>query len=347
MESAGKGSLLMTQNIIGGPVVDVHAHCYVDEVDRVIAGVPEASAERAAQLTLFGKQSIEVNAKRFAGEWHTRMTDIDVRLGAMDAMGVDVQAVSVTPLQYHYWAGRELSEVIVRTINESLACTAAHAPDRLVALATVALQFPDCGADQLRHAVTELGMRGVQISSNARGRDFSDRGYDPLWDTAQELGVPIFVHPWGCDYSDRLSSFYLGNIIGQPLETTTALYHMVFGGVLDRFPDLIVCGAHGGGYFPHYLGRADHAFRVRPESRTMARPPSDYLESLYFDSLVYRTDTLEALIAAAGHDRVVLGTDYPYDMAEDAPMERLSVLDTAAARAVAGETAARLLRLTI
>jgi aminocarboxymuconate-semialdehyde decarboxylase len=183
-------------------------------------------------------------------------------------------------------------------------------PGRLVGLATAALQHPGLAAEQLAEAVGKLGLRGVEISTSAAGRDLSDP-FEPFFAAAASLGAFIFIHPWGCSLGERLNSWYLGNMIGQPAETTLALSHLIFGGVLDRHPDLIVCGAHGGGYLPQYVGRADHAYAVRPESAAMKQPPSAYLRQLYFDSLVYTPGTASQLIDAAGPGHVLLGTDYP------------------------------------
>ncbi len=208
----------------------------------------------------------------------------------------------------------------------------AQRPDRLAGLATVALQHPDLAADQLRMAHSQLGLRGVEISTSVAGNDLSDPALDPFWAAAEQLGSFVFIHPWGCSLGPRLALAYLGNIVGQPAETTVALHHLVFGGVLDRFPALRICAAHGGGYFPHYLARADHAYEVRPESRTMARRPSDYLDTLYFDSLVYTHDTLSRLLSVVGPDHVLLGTDYPFDMGVPDPVDRIESLGLPALR---------------
>ena len=207
------------------------------------------------------------------------------------------------------------------------------------------MQHPELAADQLRSAHSQLGLRGVESSTSVAGKDLSDPGLDPFWAAAEQLGSFIFIHPWGCSLGSRLSLAYLGNIVGQPAETTVALHHLVFGGVLDRFPGLRICAAHGGGYFPHYLARADHAYEVRPECRTMARPPSAYLATLYFDSLVYTDDALSRLLSVAGPGHVLLGTDYPFDMGVTDPVDRIESLGLPAADrdAIAGATAARLL----
>ena len=190
-------------------------------------------------------------------------------------------------------------------------------------------------------------MRGVEISTSVAGRDLSDRSLDPFWAAAEELGSFVFIHPWGCSLGSRLALAYLGNVVGNPTETTVALHHLVFGGVLDRFPRLRICAAHGGGYFPHYLGRADHAYAVRPESRTMQRRPNDYLDTLHFDSLVYTPGDLSRLVGVAGADHVLLGTDYPFDMGVSDPVQRIDAIGLSEPDrdAVVGGNAARLLGL--
>lgn len=327
------------------PVVDVHAHVLIPQVTKLVADFPGFAAEQVEQSRLFGAEALAINAERFRREWLKPLTDFDVRLSLMDSSSVDVQVVSISPTQYHYWADHQLARDIVDTANRELAALTYRAPRRLVGLATVALQHPELAAEQLRYAVTAQGLRGVQIGTAAGGRDFSHPLFEDFWATAAELGVMIFIHPWGCDLAGRLSSFYLGNIVGQPLETTVALSHLIFGGVLDRHPGLRVCGAHGGGYLPQYLGRADHAYEARPDCRTMSRRPSEYLPLLYFDSLVYRTDTLRHLVAVAGADRVLMGSDYPFDMGIAAPLQQLEGLSETEWRAVAGGNAAELMGL--
>ena len=325
--------------------VDVHAHIDAPDVYGLVQDEPGLAAEQAAQFATFGAGSIQRNAELMTTSYRPLLDDLSARLAQMDASGVDIQAISVVPTLYHYWADAPLANDIVAVANEHIAEAVAEKPDRLVGLATVALQHPELAADQLRMAHTQLDMRGAEISTSVPGRDLSDPALDPFWAAAEELGSFLFIHPWGCSLGSRLALGYLGNVIGQPAETTVALHHLVFGGVLDRFPSLRICAAHGGGYFPHYLGRADHAYQVRPESRRMARPPSEYLDSLYFDSLVYTDDTLSRLVSIAGADHILLGTDYPFDMGVTDPVERIGAigLPPAGRDAITGGNAARLL----
>jgi aminocarboxymuconate-semialdehyde decarboxylase len=333
-------------SVAAPPVVDVHAHTVVPAVAGLVAGHTGLAAELEDQARTFGPASMEQNAKLITGVYGPLLNDIPTRFGVMDAAGVDIQSVSIIPTQYHYWADAGLADTIVAAANEHIAALADAHPDRLVGLATVSLQHPDRAAGQLRHAMTALGLRGVEISTSAAGCDFSDPYFEPFWVEAEALGAFVFIHPWGCSLGERLSPFYLGNVIGQPVETTIALSHLIFGGVLDRHPGLRICGAHGGGYLPYYAGRSDHAWEVRPESRTTVHPPSHYLRRLWFDALVYRPDSLRLLVDVAGADHVLLGTDYPFDMSVTDPVDRLDAVPGLSEReraAIAGATAAGLL----
>jgi len=327
--------------------VDVHAHVDVPAIGPLVQGQPGLAAEQAGLLATFGLDSTRLNITLASTTYRPLLDDLATRLAQMDESGVDVQVVSTVPTLYHYWAEPALAADIVAAANSHIAQFVAQRPDRFVGLAAVALQHPTAAAEQLCAATKEQGMRGVEISTSVAGRDLSDRSLDPFWAAAEELGSFVFIHPWGCSLGSRLAMGYLGNVVGNPTETTLALHHLVFGGVLDRFPRLRICAAHGGGYFPHYLGRADHAYAVRPESRTMQRRPSDYLDSLNFDSLVYTPGDLSRLVAVAGADHVLLGTDYPFDMGVTDPLQRIDAIGLAEwdRDAVVGGNAARLLAL--
>ena len=328
------------------PVVDVHAHTLVRDVQLLVSRQPGFLDHQARERCAVGAATTDLDGDRLAGLWLRPLVDLDTRLSTMNAAGVDVQAVSVTPTQYHYWADRVLACDIVDTINNEIGGLIQRAPDRLIGIGTVALQYPDLAAEQLRRAVDDFDFRGVQISSTSAGRDLSHPDLDPFWSIAESLGIVVFIHPWGGGFGDRLATAYLGDVVGQPAETTVALSHLVFGGVLDRFPGLVVCAAHGGGYFPHSLGRADHAYQVRPACRTMLHRPSHYLSRMYVDSLVHTDDTLARLVAAVGPERVLLGSDYPYDMGAGDPLTGLGSLSSDARAAVGGGNARVLLRVS-
>ncbi|NUS79329.1 MAG: amidohydrolase, partial [Streptomyces sp.] len=262
----------------------------------------------------------------------------------LDAMGVDVQVVGPMPM-HHYWADPDLALDLARTTNEAVAAHCAEAPDRLYGLGTIPLQHPDLAVALLDRAATEHGLYGVSVSTTVDGRELADPVHDPVWHKAEELGAVVFVHPWGCSLGARLATHYLGNTVGQPVETAVALSRLIFTGVLDRFPRLKLVAAHGGGYLPTYIGRSDHAWRVRRDARGCAEPPSAYLRRMWFDALVYTPRALRHLVEEVGADRVVLGTDHPFDMGVDDPVARLDAagLSPADRAAVAGGNALDLL----
>src|SRR5690606_39141580 len=195
----------------------------------------------------------------------------------------------------------------------------AAAPDRLRGLGLVPLQHPEHTVPALDHALGQ-GLAGVEISSHAPGRELSDPAYEPFWSRAEETGALVFLHPFGCTLDERLDQWYLSNTVGQPTENAVALSHLIFSGVLDRHPGLKLVAAHGGGYLPFAIGRSDHAWRVRPDARGCEHEPSSYLRRLWFDTVVHDDRALRTLVEVAGADRVLLGSDYPFDMGLDDPV---------------------------
>jgi aminocarboxymuconate-semialdehyde decarboxylase len=306
--------------------VDVHAHALIGEVEALVAARPELAAHRALELRRNGPESLEVSG-RMVGARIPQLTDVSRRLADMRAAGVDLQVVSPSPSQYHYWADPALARDLWVAANEGIASLVAHDPLRLAGLGLVPLQHPTQLVAALEHAALTCGLSGVEISSHAPGEstvELSDERLEPFWARAAELGALVFLHPFGCTLDERLDRFYLSNTVGQPVENAVALSHLIFAGVLDRHPGLRVVAAHGGGYLPTFLGRSDHAWQVRPEAQHCAKTPSAYLRQLYFDSLVHTPEALRSLVAAAGADRVLLGSDYPFDMGVTDPVQRLA-----------------------
>ena len=278
---------------------------------------PAASATpRADPFSFFSNdETTAYNTAQFAA-LAPKLTDPARRLEDMDRMGVDVQVLSVAPPQFYYWADPALGWRLARLQNDHLAELVAKHPDRFSGLATVPLQDADAAVAELDFAVTELGLRGVEICTNVNGLDLDDGRFLPFFARASELGVVVLIHPHGFTQGDRLMDYYLTNVIGNPLESTIAVTRLIHGGVLEDLPDLRLCVAHGGGYLPFYASRMDHAWRERPEGRHHIpdRPPSSYLRQVFVDCLVYDPAHLGFLVQQMGADRVVVGTDYPYDM---------------------------------
>lgn len=300
--------------------VDAHAHVLLPEIEQAVAGRPGLLELRALEDRRNGPAALAVNGPMIA-ERLPRLTRVDARLADMDAAGVDVQIVSPSPSHYHYWADADLARTVCRLAAEGVAAHCAQAPDRLHGLGLVPLQHPGLMSEALDHALG-LGLKGVEISSHAPGRELSDPAYEPFWAHAAATGAVVFLHPFGCTLDERLDRFYLSNIVGQPVENAVALSHLIFAGVLDRHPGLKILAAHGGGYLPTSTGRADHGWRVRPDARVCAEPPSSYLRRIWFDSLVYEPAALRALIDAAGVSQVLLGSDHPFDMGVADPLDR-------------------------
>ncbi|GAA5044696.1 aminocarboxymuconate-semialdehyde decarboxylase [Thermocatellispora tengchongensis] len=329
------------------PALDAHAHVWLDAVEDLAARHPGYAAGLELEARRAGAESAAVNAEQ-AILRRALLTDVDARLAAMDSAGVTAQLVSVVPTQYHGWADRGLAAEIAAATNAGVAAHCALRPDRLAGLGVVPLRHPDLAVTALEDAVLRHGLKGVEISSHAAGPDgvpveLSDRRLDPLWQRAVELGAVLLLHPWGCTLDARLDRWYLANTVGQPVEHAVALSHLIFGGVLDRFPELRLIAAHGGGYLPAFLGRADHAWQHRPDARSCAEPPSAYVRRLWFDSLVHTPQALRRLVETVGAERVVLGSDYPFDMGVTDPVARaLAALGPADAAAVIGGNAARL-----
>ncbi|MFC8420344.1 amidohydrolase family protein [Streptomyces sp. NPDC057236] len=326
------------------PTIDVHAHVLLPEVEALVAGLPGHARAKVLDARRNGPAALAVNGP-MVRERVPELTDPTVRLAAMDAQGVDVQLVSPSPSHYHYWADEETARKVYLLANESTAAHCRAAPDRLRGLGLVPLQHPEHTVAALDHAL-EQGLAGVEISSHAPGRELSDPAYEPFWTRAEETGAILLLHPFGCTLDERLDRWYLSNTVGQPVENAVALSHLIFSGVLDRHPGLQVIAAHGGGYLPTHIGRGDHAWSVRSDAGAgCAHLPSSYLKRLYFDSLVHDPHVLRELVRAAGADRVLLGSDFPFDMGTEDPVAALRAarLPEADFDAVRGGNAATLL----
>jgi aminocarboxymuconate-semialdehyde decarboxylase len=274
------------------------------------------------------------------------------RIKALDEWGIDVQVLSHQG-GWWYGMGRDLSRQLITVQNEKLAEWCKAHSDRFVGLASVSLQHPDLAAEQLDEAVKRLGLRGVGIAGHVAGEDPSLPKFDPFWAKAEELGVLVFVHPVGADNVVREGTLRgrgdLGNIVGNPLETTVFLSRMIVDGALDRFPKLKICGAHAGGYLPSYLGRLDVACDARPNANCLNKKhPRDYFRSqILADSMVFSEEGLRHLVAEMGVSQVVYGTDMPFNWPADVDLIlKASFLSDADKEAILGGNLVKLLRLT-
>lgn len=315
--------------------VDIHCHSYVHDVWELIKDRPEISYLRPLLNSPVRKK--------------LDLQNVAYRLQQMDEQGIDMQAVSLHVGQYHHWADRDLADRIVKIQNEKIAELCAAHPDRFVGLGAVALQHPDLAVAQMLYGIKQLDMRGFMITGSVAGMELSDPKLHPFWARAEELGTLIFIHPRNFPAAkQRLKgNGRLDNVIGNPLETTVALSHMIFDGTLDRFPGLKICAAHGGGYLTSYIGRSDHCARYdKRRCKPVRKLPSEYLKQIYFDSLVYTKENVRHLINVVGPGQVVIGTDFPFAMGDtDAVDHILSLpgLSDDERKAILGSTAAALL----
>ncbi len=309
--------------VVGGRrvrTIDVHAHC----------AFPEAMA-------LMGRKVAPAS-----------LVMAEDRVRAMDEQGIDMEALSINPNWYA--VERDVVSQVIRLQNEKLAELCAARPDRFVAFASVALQYPDLAVEQLDYAVKKLGLRGAGLGGSVNGEELANPKFHPFWARAEELGVLVFIHPQGtAELKGRLQgNGGLENTIGNPLETTLALSHLIFEGTLDRFPGLKICAAHGGGYLPSYAPRSDHiclTFPDRCAAVPLKKRPTEYLKQLYFDALVFTPEALRHLAAQVGASQLVMGTDYPFPWTKTSVDHILGTpgFSDAERRAMLGETAAKLL----
>jgi aminocarboxymuconate-semialdehyde decarboxylase len=325
------------QVTIGGQrvlTIDVHTHVLVPEALELVKANKETESIRNQFASTRGP----------GYDLHI----VDARLARMDREGIDVQVVGINP--FWYWAERDLASQIVQVQNEAIAKLCASHPDRFVGLASVALQFPEMAADQLEQGMKKLDMRGCLIGGSVNGEELSAPKFYPFWEKAQELQAFVFIHPQGFpEAQSRLQgNGFLTNVIGQPLETTVALSHLIFEGTLDRFPKLKICAAHGGGFLPSYSGRMDACLIAFPATcKPVKKEPSEYLKQLYFDSIVVTGEGLRHLVATAGVGQVLLGTDFPTEWNSKGVDHVLgtSTLSDADKKAILGGNAAKLLRI--
>jgi aminocarboxymuconate-semialdehyde decarboxylase len=325
---------------------DVHAHLLMPALQgEVERRAPEQVKEAAAlELRRNGAESLAANGPMI-GARIPKLTDVNVRLAAMDAQGIDRQWVSASPNHFYPWADEQLAVWTVTEANRLIAEHVALAPDRLTGLGLIPLQHPDRILECVDDAVLGRGLAGVEISSFAGDVELSDPRLETFWGRVEELGAVVFLHPFGCSLDERLDRFYLSNTVGQPTENAVALSHLIFSGVLDRHPGLKFVAAHGGGYLPFAIGRSDHAWRVRPEAHGCAQEPSSYLRRLWFDTVVHDARSLRALAEVAGEGHVLLGSDFPFDMGLDDPVAfvRGAGLSDDAVRGILGANAEALL----
>jgi aminocarboxymuconate-semialdehyde decarboxylase len=328
--------------------VDIHCHVRTPAAAESVRAAGDAAGQRPR-----GFASPE--SRRVADEMQqrvqTQLHSVEKRLADMDVMGIDVQAISPAPDQTYYWTAPDLGLSTARQVNDNIASIVGNHPDRFVGLGTVPFQAPELAVAELDRLHKSLGMRGIEIAGSVQGEDLSAERFRPIFAKCEELGLLMFMHPTGFTEAGRMAPWHLGNLIGNPLESTVAVHHLIFGGVLDAYPGLKLVIAHGGGFLPAYSGRIDHGAAARPDTcEHLHHDPTHYLKRLYFDTMVFTHHQLEYLVEQWGADHILMGTDYPYDMGEIDPIgfvEGAKRLSDGDRKAVLGGNAARLLNLPL
>lgn len=319
-------------------VIDLHAHINIGAARKRMEAGREAPAKPAAA----GSSGLTDKSKA------PILSQIDARLASMDQMGVDMAVLTPSPPGGFFKTDEETGVDIARITNDEVARIARDHSDRILATGNVPLQHVAASIKELERAMG-LGLKGVRIGTNIARLELGDPRFDPFWKRAEELDALIFLHPQGFTEPKRLEDYFLENAFGQPLETALALAKMIFGGVFERYPRLKLIAAHGGGYFPFYLGRFEQAWRMRPECRVnLARSPGEVLKQIWFDTVLFRPDQVAFLVNLVGRERVVMGTDSPFDMGENDPVglvRKTPGLDAATQTAILGGNAAALLGL--
>ena len=325
--------------------VDIHSHVGVPEAAKFVepyldwSTIPLAHFATPETKALSQKQEADIAARR----------DHAQRLADLDAMAIDVQMIAPPPLQCYYTVPLDIAVNAAHIVNDGIAEFCGKYPDRLKGFGSVPMPDGNEAAKELERCVLKLGFKGVEILTNVAGKELSDPAFAPFWRKADELGALVMIHPNGFTEASRLKRFYFNNVIGNPFETTIALHYLIFDGVLERHPRLKILAVHGGGYLGGYSGRIDHAWGARSDSHgDLPQPPTAYLKRIYVDTVVFTPYQLAELVRVFGSDHVVMGTDYPYDMADYDPLGHIAGVDgfdAATVAALAGGNAKRILRL--
>jgi aminocarboxymuconate-semialdehyde decarboxylase len=325
--------------------IDIHSHVGVPAAAKFVephldlSTIPLAHFSNAETKALNQKQEADIRER--VGHEH--------RLSDLDAMGIDMQLIAPPPPQCYYTVPLDISVKATQIVNDGIAEFCAKAPDRFKGFGAVPMSDGNEAAIELERCVKTLGFTGVEILTTIAGKELSDPAFAPFWKKAEELGVLVMIHPNGFTEASRLTRFYFNNVVGNPLETTIALHYLIFDGVLERHPKLKILAVHGGGYLGAYSGRIDHAWGARSDTHgTLPQAPTTYLKRIYVDTVVFTPNQLAELVRVFGADQVLLGTDYPYDMAEYDPLGHIAAVegfDAATVAALAGGNAKKLLGL--
>ena len=344
-ESQGQGVESQGATAAGVRTVDIHSH-YFPEAYLNIFNEDGKRFNAEYRMTEQGFFYKTPNSPNTAGPMATKFMDLKQRIAEMDQQGVAVQAISLTAPMV-YWGEAELDHKLASAWNDAASEAHQAYPTRLVGFCTLPMLYPDRAIEELNRASKLPGIRGVYVGTNINNKDLSEPLFEPIWTRIEELDLPIFLHPLQTVGGDRLRKFYLSNFIGNPIDTTIAASHLIFGGVLDRHPKLRFGLAHGGGALLILIGRMDHGWKVRPEVKQLPKAPSEYLDRFYYDTITHSKQIMEFVISTVGAERVMLGSDYCFDMGYERPVQFLEQINLSSVqrKMILGGTAAKLLKL--
>lgn len=304
--------------------IDLHSHVIPRRVIDAIAAEPATFAARAEGT---GPQRRMVHDQGYAYPLFDEFSNPAAKLEAMDRKGIDISVISPAPPMFYYWAEADLALKVAGLVNDGVADMVAHNPARLRGMASVPMQHPDAAVAELERVVREYGFRAIEIGTSIEGAQLAQDRFRPVLRRAAELGVFVFAHPYYVGSKTGLECYYLTNLIGNPLDTATCVANLMFSGTLDELPQLRILLAHGGGFAPYQIGRLMHGHQVRQETRARSSTdPKALLRRFYFDSLVFEPQALRYLIDLVGADRIAIGTDAPFDMADEHPVATLDAV---------------------
>lgn len=328
----------------GSWTVDIHAHVIPPAL---VAAMRTGDAPDGVRLEGPGDTPTVVHRQGYRYPLLRAFHDVETRLAVMDAQGTDFAVLSIAPPLLMYWVDAAVALDSARLVNDTIADMVAMAPTRFAGLATLPMQDPAASVAELRRAVLELGLRGAQVGPHIEGAPLDGDDLRPVLAAAAELGVPLVVHPYYVGSTPGLDDFYLTNLQGNPFQTAVCASRLILSGALDALPSLDVLLVHGGGHLVYQAGRLDHGHRVRPEAAGCQGPPSGYLRRFHYDSLTHSGEATRWLVEVVGSDRVLYGTDTPFDMAGGALTAQLPGVDQSsdAWAQIASGNANRLFRL--
>jgi aminocarboxymuconate-semialdehyde decarboxylase len=344
-QSGSKSQNKQALHAAGARSIDIHAHYYPQSFLDLIA---EQGKSFRAEYRMTADGFYLSSPAGSIGPLPAKIIDLKQRLADMDAQGVSVQAISLTTPMVS-WADADLSLKLSRTWNDAASEAHKAYPTRLVALMILPMLDPDRAIDELNRAAKLPGMRGVYMGTNINNRDLDDPLFEAIFAKIEQLSLPVFLHPLQTVGGDRTKPWYLSNLLGNPFDAALAGCHLIFGGVLDRHPKLQICLPHGGGALPMLIGRIDHGAEVRAEIKALRlpQPPSAYMQRFTYDTIVHSKPVMEFLIQEVGAERIMLGSDYCFDMGYERPVDFLEQINLSSAKRkmILGENAARLLKL--